>query len=137
MDYTEYTPGHKGQEGLPTRSDLAITPTPTPLVHDAYQRKTPYSEGIDEKKTRSSSSLNSQKKRPVDPVVAGENNALAAKEDEEIEQDKAKRAALWRKARRFVLPALALLILGWWISATILPGTRNRWYVHPHLSTKA
>jgi len=103
--------------------------TTTSLVQDvSYKRKTPYSE-VDEKKTRSSSSINSQNKRPVDPAVNGETNALAAKEEEEIEEEKAKQASLWRRIRPFALTGLALLILGWWISATILPGTRNRWYV--------
>jgi len=32
--------------------------------------------------------------------------------------------------RPFVLGALALLILGWWISATVLPATRPRWYLN-------
>jgi hypothetical protein len=103
--------------------------TTAALVQDpSYKRKAPYRE-VDEKKTRSSSSINSQNKRPIDPAVNGETNALAAKEEEEIEQEKAKQASIWRKIRPFALTGLALLILGWWISATILPGTRNRWYV--------
>jgi CNT family concentrative nucleoside transporter len=31
------------------------------------------------------------------------------------------------KYRPFILGALALLILGWWISATVLRATRHRW----------
>ena len=30
--------------------------------------------------------------------------------------------------RPYILSALALLILGWWISATVLEATRHRWY---------
>ena len=33
----------------------------------------------------------------------------------------------WRVWRPLVLTALALLILGWWISATVLKATRGRW----------
>jgi CNT family concentrative nucleoside transporter len=103
--------------------------TTTALEQDAsYKRKAPYSE-VDEKKTRSFSSVNSQNKRPVDPVINGETNVLVAKEEEEIEEEGAKRANLWRKVRPFALIGLALLILSWWISATILSATRNRWYV--------
>ena len=36
----------------------------------------------------------------------------------------------YTKNRPYVLGALALLILGWWISATILPATRPRWYLN-------
>jgi hypothetical protein len=115
-------------------SSIDHVPEHTPIATTAlvqevsYRRKAPNNE-VDEKKTRSSSSIDSQNRRPVDPAVNGETNVLAAKEEEEIEKQKAKRAILWRKIRPFVLSGLALLILGWWISATVLPGTRNRWYV--------
>ena len=32
------------------------------------------------------------------------------------------------KLRPYILTALALLVLGWWISATVLEATRHRWY---------
>ena len=35
---------------------------------------------------------------------------------------------LYPKFRPYILTALALLILGWWISATVLKATRHRWY---------
>jgi concentrative nucleoside transporter, CNT family len=35
---------------------------------------------------------------------------------------------LYPKSRPYILSALALLILGWWISATVLKATRHRWY---------
>ena len=44
-----------------------------------------------------------------------------------IEQDPAKKAAFGYKYRQFLVIALALLIFGWWISATILKATRHRW----------
>jgi len=38
-----------------------------------------------------------------------------------------KSSGLYSKFRPYILTALALLILGWWISATILKATRHRW----------
>lgn len=35
---------------------------------------------------------------------------------------------LYPKLHPYILTALALLILGWWISATVLKATRHRWY---------
>ena len=35
---------------------------------------------------------------------------------------------LYPKLRPYILTASALLILGWWISATVLKATRHRWY---------
>ena len=31
------------------------------------------------------------------------------------------------RRRYYILSALALLVLGWWISATVLKATRHRW----------
>ncbi|KAG8952911.1 hypothetical protein FRC04_003362 [Tulasnella sp. 424] len=39
------------------------------------------------------------------------------------------RGPLYPRLRPFILVGLVLLILGWWISATILPATRHRWIV--------
>lgn len=44
-----------------------------------------------------------------------------------VEDEKAKN----RRYKPYILTGLALLILGWWISATVLEDTRHRWYVHP------
>jgi len=43
----------------------------------------------------------------------------------------------YTKYRPFVLGALALLILGWWISATALPATRPRWYLNKNPLARA
>ena len=37
------------------------------------------------------------------------------------------RSDFYTKHRPFILGGLAALILGWWISATVLPETRHRW----------
>lgn len=47
---------------------------------------------------------------------------VAEDHDEKLEQE-----TFSTKYKHFILGALALLILGWWISATILPATRHRW----------
>lgn len=50
---------------------------------------------------------------------------LSAKGDGEEERS----IGFYEKYRPFMLAGLALLILGWWISATILKTTRHRWFV--------
>ncbi|KAF8160955.1 Na+ dependent nucleoside transporter C-terminus-domain-containing protein [Crassisporium funariophilum] len=45
------------------------------------------------------------------------------------EQDESKSTGLYSKLRPYLLTALALVILGWWISSTILKTTRHRWIV--------
>ncbi|KAF5386173.1 hypothetical protein D9615_002385 [Tricholomella constricta] len=44
---------------------------------------------------------------------------------EEVEE----RNFLYARIRPFILPALALAILGWWISSTVLKATRHRWII--------
>lgn len=109
------------QTHTPSQS-LAYSPTiehtvepSNPAVHSVEKK---------EKSTGSSSSIHSTEKRRIqDPAV------LAAREEEDIEANRERRAASYRKLRPFILGALALLILGWWISATVLQATRHRWSV--------
>ena len=50
-------------------------------------------------------------------------------DDVEVARGSEKRSlGLYPKFRPYILSALALLILGWWISATVLKATRHRWY---------
>ena len=51
------------------------------------------------------------------------------KDEAEVEAARARRHALYHRVRPFLLGGLALLILAWWISATVLKATRHRWYV--------
>ena len=44
------------------------------------------------------------------------------------EKQSLRQVGLYPKLRPYILTALALLILGWWISATTLKATRHRWY---------
>lgn len=95
--------------------------TPAVVAHRTPSLEKDHSNdhGLEEKKLRSSSSVHS-----VDRAAE-----LDAKEERDIEEQKTRRRTLWKKIRPFFLAALALLILGWWISATILPATRHRWIV--------
>lgn len=69
---------------------------------------------------RSRSSLSSDKKEK-DPEVQ-----VASK----FESDEGEKSvSFYRKYRPYILTSCALVILGWWISATILPATRHRWIV--------
>jgi CNT family concentrative nucleoside transporter len=77
------------------------------------QRKTSISTSSDEKKVN---------KQDID--VEG---SRAGGEDE----GNAEKAASHNKIRVFVLIGLAVLILGWWISSTVLAATRGQWYDIP------
>ena len=54
----------------------------------------------------------------------------AATEDVEVARGSEEKQSLelYPKLRPYILTTLALLILGWWISATVLKATRHRWY---------
>jgi len=66
--------------------------------------------------SRSSLSVRKEKASNEDP----ENIVVISQDDD---ADKPPQT----KYRPFILGALALLILGWWISATVLRATRHRW----------
>ena len=78
----------------------------------------------DKKLNRSSVSLNSTEKLPTRDANKLEQ---VDHDNEEAEAHHERQRARWQRFRPFVLTALALLILGWWISATVLPATRHRW----------
>lgn len=40
-----------------------------------------------------------------------------------------KTSNFYARFRPYILGGIAAAILGWWISATVLPATRHRWYV--------
>lgn len=112
---------------LVNMSSTPVVHTPA-TEHHAAVTTTPVNEEksqdlLSEKKNRSSSSLHSNKAPITDPLV------LAAREEEDIQAHRRAREERYRKFRPFILGALALLILGWWISATVLPATRHRWCV--------
>jgi CNT family concentrative nucleoside transporter len=76
-------------------------------------------------RTLSGSSF-SQEKVPADTekgVVPPTYNHNA----DDLAESQARRRAFWAYYKPFVLAGIAALILGWWISATILKATRHRW----------
>ncbi|GLB37273.1 putative H nucleoside cotransporter [Lyophyllum shimeji] len=76
-------------------------------------------------KRSSTGSLSKEKSEYTDEKYTGDPEVNVAVEEEEDER----RSTLYDKIRPFILPALAAVILGWWISATILKATRHRWIV--------
>lgn len=81
------------------------------------------SNNIRERKDSESSHSVSKEKRDVEPHLEEANLKL----DEESAEERSPSFA--SKYKPFILTALALVILGWWISSTILEKTRHRWYV--------
>lgn len=73
---------------------------------------------------KSSPSTETYDEKAVEAVRVAEDNAEAAQGHEE-------RHTFYMKYRPFILGALALLILGWWISSIVLKATRHRWSVAP------
>ncbi|KIJ67838.1 hypothetical protein HYDPIDRAFT_107355 [Hydnomerulius pinastri MD-312] len=80
--------------------------------------------GLTQRKISTSSSSDIKEKQRVDDHADG---ARVLEEDEQKRE--ARKAAFDKKLRVFTLIALAALILGWWISATVLKATRGRWLV--------
>lgn len=72
------------------------------------------------------------------PTIHDEFNSHSTKTNEKVEEpeevsvisqnDKAAVSeSFMTRYKPFILSGLALLILGWWVSATVLPATRHRW----------
>ncbi|KAF9047319.1 Na+ dependent nucleoside transporter C-terminus-domain-containing protein [Panaeolus papilionaceus] len=70
------------------------------------------------KRTGSQSSLESTPKEKFD-----EAHDIA----KPVEEEEPARPSFAQRYRHYILAALAIVILGWWISATILQATRHRW----------
>ena len=95
-------------------TDLEATPQPQlPVV-----RKT----------SKVSSSSGDPEKNVVDHDVQVAREV--AHDEEEIAEEDVQNRAIYERLRPFIHLGLALLILGWWISATVLKDTRHRWYVY-------
>jgi CNT family concentrative nucleoside transporter len=52
-----------------------------------------------------------------------------ARDEAEVAEHKAHKRTLYARFRPLILGATAALILGWWVSATVLKATRHRWIV--------
>ncbi|KAL5528280.1 hypothetical protein ACEPAF_7416 [Sanghuangporus sanghuang] len=82
--------------------------------------------------SRSDSGSESLHKGAVDDPIDKEQQILAqeiAKDEEEVEHDRQRRHELYMKFRPYILGLTAAVILGWWISSTVLERTRHRWVV--------
>ncbi|KIY47926.1 hypothetical protein FISHEDRAFT_44328 [Fistulina hepatica ATCC 64428] len=99
---------------------LATTAANVDIEKQAVQRR------------HSGASSNSVAKEPLG-VEALRYDALLAKELEkearEVEGAKARRHSFFVRFRPLILGGVAAIILGWWISATVLKATRHRWVV--------
>lgn len=76
-------------------------------------------------KRGSTGSLSKEKLEYIDEKYTEDPEINLTVEEEEDER----RRNLSNKIRPFILPTLAVVILGWWISATVLKDTRHRWIV--------
>jgi concentrative nucleoside transporter, CNT family len=74
--------------------------------------------------TSSSSIHSAEKGGPI-----GDHHVVAERDAEIAEARRERRHSIYARFRPFILTGVALVILGWWISATVLPATRPRWYV--------
>ncbi|KAI0093471.1 Na+ dependent nucleoside transporter C-terminus-domain-containing protein [Irpex rosettiformis] len=79
------------------------------------------------KTSKVSSSSGDPEKNVVDHDV--EVAREVAHDEEDIAEGDARKHAFYKKLRPVIHISLALLILGWWISATVLKATRHRWIV--------
>ncbi|KAF8747678.1 H nucleoside cotransporter, partial [Rhizoctonia solani] len=68
-----------------------------------------------------SGSISHDKHHDVKHVIAHDND--------EAERKREERRARYAKYRPYILTGVALVILGWWISSTVLEATRHRWIV--------
>ncbi len=87
------------------------TPEAGPIIADAQRRE-------EELVNRSRSSLSSDKKE----------KDTEGHLDSKFDSDEGEKTpSFYRKYRPYILAGVAMVILGWWISATILLATRKRW----------
>ncbi|KAF7983239.1 hypothetical protein HWV62_22846 [Athelia sp. TMB] len=77
-----------------------------------------------------SGSSYAEEKVPVDEEKGGQTQQYVHRaSDEDAAESKARRAAFYKRFRPLILAGVAAVILGWWISSTILKATRHRWIV--------
>ncbi|PSR73877.1 hypothetical protein PHLCEN_2v10297 [Hermanssonia centrifuga] len=77
------------------------------------------------KASTSTSSISNEK--VVDPETQVAKEVLH--DEAEIDEADSRHHSYYAKLRPYILGGLALVILGWWISATIMKTTRHRWIV--------
>jgi CNT family concentrative nucleoside transporter len=100
---------------------------PTDVSTSAHDPQ-PVGAPVARKATRSTESISDIKKEEHIPVATEKETGVFV-DEEKAEESRLKRQAAYRRMRPFILAATAAVILGWWISATVLPATRHRWFV--------
>jgi len=78
-------------------------------------------------RTTSGSSFSQEKVPAGAEKGAAEPPTYGHHADEDLSESQARRRAFWTQYKPFALAAIAAVILGWWISSTILKATRHRW----------
>ena len=79
-----------------------------------------------ERKTSRTTSSSDTDAKVIDPEVQEQKEM--ANDEIEVEEARSKRHNLYKRYRPVILLLTAAVILGWWISATVLHATRHRWY---------
>lgn len=87
-----------------------------------------YSRNYDIERKISQSSRSSLKEKIKDDA-----ELQTAKDEAEVASAQSRSHEWYLKLRPLILVALALTILGWWISATVLKTTRHRWCIRIYL----
>ncbi|KZT29046.1 hypothetical protein NEOLEDRAFT_1154111 [Neolentinus lepideus HHB14362 ss-1] len=77
-------------------------------------------ETVERRKSRDTHSSSDKEKQPVDSQVVSER---------EVDEEESWTSFTYARYRPVILTLLAGVILGWWISATVLQATRHRWIV--------
>lgn len=98
--------------------------------HPSYSTALNHSNGAAD--TRSSHTESLDEKADLKKESSKKSDVEMAKDEDEADDASVARHAWYPKYRPFILAAVALVILGWWISSMML--TRYRWYVELALS---
>lgn len=99
---------------------MATSTEISPVVHDANV--------VERKSSRTTSSSDSDRK-VIDPEAQEQKEI--ANDEIEVEEARSRRQHFYKRYRPVILGLVAAVILGWWISSTILTATRHRWYLLP------
>lgn len=99
---------------------MATSTEISPATHDA---------NVVERKTSRTTSSSDSDAKVIDPEVQEQKEI--ANDEIEVEEARSRRQHFYKRFRPLILGLVAAVILGWWISSTILTATRHRWYFNP------
>jgi concentrative nucleoside transporter, CNT family len=109
---------------------MAETATSTIPTHSEQ----PTASNVIERNEATSDSFSVDKKDSKAAADTKDLEAAVVQDDTIVEENKGHSPTLYRRFRPLILGGFALLILAWWISATILKATRHRWVVQTVLA---